>query len=259
MNDIDNTADVPDIKKDEVQHDMPLAIKLGLLGLIVTLAVAGYFGYGLYQSNKTLDDHVSLVVSEEYFSEEKAQSTIRNIENMITTSEGALTLPVEDAAANDGEAIVKLSDSFDGLARNVDEVNLVISKAKDARLLLSEEIKHNHMLVSLLKNDLIDIRKEMSVLSDTVASQSKKATQSLRAKKTVKRAVRPPFALLSIDQWGGKSSAVIGLSGKALIANIGDIRSGWRIDSINHPDCIRVVRISDAIATNVCRGGGERR
>lgn len=262
MDDDFNTVDELNKEKDKVQHDVPLAVKLGIPALIIALAVAGYFVYGMYQSNKTLDTPVSpqLVVSEDDLFEEKLSPIAHDFESMIKTSGAASALPIEeDALISDGAILVKLSDSFEILTRNVDQINLGIGQAKDDRSLLSEEIKRSLILVSSLRNDLIDLKKEMSALSDTVATQSKKITQTFSPKKKpIKRSVRPPFTLLSIDQWGGKNSAVIGISNKTLITNVGDIRSGWRIDSINHPDCIRVVRVSDAIATNVCRSGERR-
>ena len=161
-------SDIPEIKKDEVKHDIPLAIKLGLPVFLIVIVIGGYFGYGLYQSAKYSSDSI---ISDESFPEINALADdyiIENTEPLIINTDA---LPVE---VIDDEVIVKLGESFDGLARNVDEVNLVISKAKDARLSLNEKINHNHILVASLKNDLNDFKEEMSVLTNLVASQSKK-------------------------------------------------------------------------------------
>ncbi len=255
MNDIDNTADVPDIKKDEVKHDIPLAIKLGLPVFLVAIVIGGYFGYGLYQSNKSSSGSI---ISDESFPEINALADDYVIESKEPLIVDMDALPVE---VIDDEVIVKLGESFDGLARNVDEVNLIISHAKDDRMSLNEKSNLNYLLIAELKNHWIDTNKEITMLKDLVASQSKKITalSSKAKKKVAKRKIRPPFTLLSIDQWGNKSSAVleISISGKTetSIVNIGDIHAGWRIASISLPACIKAVRLSDGIAANLCRTG----
>lgn len=257
-NTVDTPADIPEINKDEVKHDIPLAIKLGLPVFLITIVIGGYFGYGMYQSAKSSSDSI---INDESFPEINAPADDYIIENTEPLIVGTNALPVE---VIDDEVIVKLEESFDGLARNVDEVNLIISHAKDDRLSLNEKIKRNYMLNAELRNYWIDTNMELSALKDLVASQSKKITalSSKAKKKVAKRRILPPFTLLSIDQWGNKNSAVLEMSisgeTETSIANIGDIHAGWRIASINLPDCIKVIRLSDGIATNLCREGERK-
>ncbi len=262
MSDVNNTvdvsADIPEVKETEVKHDIPLAIKLGLPVFLVAIVIGGYFGYGLYQSVKSSSDSI---ISDESFPEINVLADDYIIESTEPLIVDMDALPVE---VIDDEAIVKLGASFDGLARNVDEVNLIISHAKDDRLSLNEKINNNNDAIDSINNSLSGIQEEVAKLHALYASLSslakKTAVLSLKAKKKVtKRAIRPPFTLLSIDQWGNKNSAVLETSTsgetETSIVNIGDIRAGWRIASINFPACIKAVRLSDGIAANLCRTG----
>ncbi len=250
-NAVDMLADIPEVKESEVKHDIPLAIKLGLPAFLIAIVIGGYFGFGMYQSAKPSNDSM---INDESFPEINILADDYIIESAEPLIVDMDALPVE---VIDDEAIVKLGESFDDLARNVGAVNLDINKAKDARLSLSEQINNNHILTASLKNDLNDIKEEMSVLTNLVASQSKKlSVLSLKAnKKVAKRRIQPPFTLLSIDQWGSENSAVLEISGATSIASIGDVRAGWRIASINLPACIKAMRLSDGIVADLCREG----
>ena len=159
-NAVDMLADIPEVKESEVKHDIPLAIKLGLPAFLIAIVIGGYFGFGMYQSAKPSNDSM---INDESFPEINILADDYIIESAEPLIVDMDALPVE---VIDDEAIVKLGESFDDLARNVGAVNLDINKAKDARLSLSEQINNNHILTASLKNDLNDIKEEMSVLTN---------------------------------------------------------------------------------------------
>ncbi len=103
------------------------------------------------------------------------------------------------------------------------------------RQLSSIEITQRAIVESLDQmsgSTLADILSRLSVLEHKLTDIAGELIRPESANGQDKR-VRPPFALIAIDLWHSKWNAVISLEGRLAMLAPGEIRTGWRLMSID--------------------------
>lgn len=262
MNDTVDTAvydemniDLPDSILDkgndaptERKHSVPVGVKYGLPVFIVVISLIGYFVYLSFSDPKP---DTGLVFEQEEIVDIALQEPPAILSSPV---------PVMDAGRT---SIDNLESSLQTLKIRVDETVSLLSKQQD-------DVSHQNDSIQQIMLDLESNRALMADLGlviDTMNAglndlkgrvdnnnqhihqlTNKRKRQPVKARK-----VRPAFNLLSIDQWGGLDNVVLELQNATTMAVVGDIRAGWAIRSIQRPDCIEVVRVSDEAKATVCR------
>ncbi len=252
----DNMPDVSiEINEEEIDHNVvprkgiPLGVKIGMAGAVLFSVVAVL----VVANIRNTDDNKKAF----------AGSEIVKLNNTNDASRDAVD-------EKNKKGLVKKSLVDDTIISELVEMDKKISDLVSSVELVSND---NAVLKSYdnhIENQIGSIEKslksindttinEMAIKLDVLAVNLDKLTKSVNYNKnkihkiTKLRPNRPPFMLLSIDQWNGVSSAVIELNGESTQTTIGDIRAGWRISSFIRPNCINVVRLSDSEKAKVCR------
>ncbi|VAW60972.1 hypothetical protein MNBD_GAMMA08-312, partial [hydrothermal vent metagenome] len=156
------------------------------------------------------------------------------------------------------EVIINLNHQIKTLENALIEISNNNKNLRMRENVISEKMdKLNRLVNSINNKSLKNINDEISILKNKLTSVSKSVSsnQNRIYRFTKKHPNRPPFILLSIDQWGNNYSAVLELNGESSTASVGDVRAGWRISEIIKPNCITAIRLSDANKTKICRTG----
>lgn len=241
----DAVLDAEDEDRDLPKHSVPAGIKYGLpvFGLVVVL-----LGYAVYLAFSGSSPEEALVFEQDEMIDIAGQEPIARPPKPV---------PVNNLV--DMSTIDSLKSELETLAGTVSDSASLISKQTETVDLQNKRIQqvmasldNNQTLLSELTSVIDDLNTRLKGLEGSVGNNSQQINQLTSQRKRQPRA-RPDFNLLSIDQWGGQDSVVLELQNSTTMAAVGDIRAGWTIESIDRPNCISVVRLSDKAKARVCR------
>ncbi len=226
---------------------MPASIKYGLSGLGVFIFVV-ILSVTFMTGSEDSDD-----INEDEFAELVDSNSV--VTHVASIKPPNATKHIDNV---DGRVISDLKETVNKLQSNVDSYQTALNGYK--RIVDEQSIKLNQFdemftgirqqSITPLSNQVAALKKKLSDLNNIVGKNKSHINRF-----TKKGPSRPPFLLLSVDEWGNQLSAVLELNGRQSIASEGDIRAGWKINQILKPNCIRAVRLSDRKKAKVCRTG----
>ncbi|MCF6256144.1 MAG: hypothetical protein L3K25_07560 [Gammaproteobacteria bacterium] len=242
----------PDTRADKTGSvPVPAFIKFGLPALIVGIFIVAGIGINFFMSNnKDVDPTPSFDGGDFQIG-------------------GAPIQPGAHAPAMGAPAILSRDEQLSSIESDVDNLRLLISSLQKNNAELQNQIDATSMerneQIADLRSRLMDatvntipslasIDKEHASTLNTLQTQIK--TNKRRIDQATKRkAESPPFTLISIDEWGSTTSAVLEMDGKSTVASVGDVRAGWKITKIKRPDCIYATRVADNKSVTICGAG----
>ncbi len=277
---IDPDLSSVDIKKNDIEAEsastkngapspIPSGIKFmfGGVVVVVVLVITGVFLFTGSEHNIALEnnkyiDPVSLVSGEKIKEKLENQDgvSVENLaDDLISSAEAAPSFDKTDLnnfiSANIisesikpsqgvNKALQKIKSLLDEQDIDISQLNETLSRFKD------EEFGKMSQQVQMISGEIKNIK--------TLVNKHYKELKSVH-KKTSARLNRlpnkPPFKLVSIDVWGGQTNAVIFMHGKTSFAGIGDERAGWKIVSIDRPNCITTRNTVNNKRKKVCKKG----
>jgi len=198
-----------------------------------------------------------------------------NSDNPPPSSEGVLKIggaPIEPGAhapATGAPAIFLNKEQLAGIESDIDKLRLAIMPLKTSNTELQDQVK---LMANTYKQEIASLRSILTNISDNtipaLVSADKQYAETLSDLRkytnnnkrridqaTKRKAESPPFAVISVDVWGTATSAVLALDGKSTLANIGDVRAGWRITDIIRPNCIYAVPVKGGKTIQICGAG----
>lgn len=143
-----------------------------------------------------------------------------------------------------GSELTKLKSILDEQGLDITQLSETLTRLKQ------EELSNLQNQMDSISDDLKNIHSSVNKQYADLKTAYKKSSSH-----TNNQPARPPFKLLSIDVWGGKTSAVIFMQNKTSFAEVGDERAGWRIESIDRPNCIVTRNTVSNKRINVCMKG----
>jgi len=203
----------------------------------VVLANGKQIKDSLLESNKSLDS---------------TSASLNDVENpSLPSFEKTFTNNSAEEYANPDSSESAVGSELTKLKSILDEQGLDITQLSETLTRLKQEELSN------LQNQMSSISDELKNIHSSVNKQyaDLKTAYKKSSSQTNNQPTRPPFKLLSIDVWGGKTSAVIFMQNKTSFAEVGDERAGWRIESIDRPNCIVTRNTVSNKRINVCMKG----
>lgn len=226
---------------------LPPLIKFGLPALIVIIFIT----VGLAANNIISDDGVDLATPHSF------------------EIGGAPIQPGSHAPVIGEPGLFSSDEQLSGIESDIDALRLKITsfqkttgelhiQLETLRKSVTKRIDVLHTLFITVTDDtvpslLLANQQHTTAINELRGSISKNKQRINQA--TKRKAETPPFALLSIDEWGTTTSAVLEMAGKTSVASVGDVRAGWRITKIVRPDCIYAVRVTGGKAIKICGTG----
>ena len=254
------SIELPDAVLDDVadnrpQHQsaMPAGIKYGLMGLSFLVIVVGIVVFNAFSQPDVVEE--TLVFD---------QATLSDIANQASPVArpalpvATVPVPAEQVSGEDAETVKRLDAMVLTLQQALDQSSSWVAKQRDAAARQGSGIQEVKVSLEQSRALLTETTRQMDELKARLATleshvgQNRDRLQQLKTKATRKRQAGPSFQLLSIDRWGDRDSVVLGLQDKTTVAAIGDSRAGWSIQSIEPPNCIGVVRLTDQTQAKVC-------
>ncbi|MEN8168121.1 MAG: hypothetical protein ABFR65_11675, partial [Pseudomonadota bacterium] len=169
--------------------------------------------------------------------------------------------PVEHARNDvaDKGSVERIDENIQTLEQTLQQTSTLVTKQRDAVARQGSSIQEvvtrleqSRALIAEYSSQIDALNQRIATLEAHVGKNSERLRQ-IRTKATRKRQARPAFQLLSIDQWGDRDSAVLELQDTTTVVAVGDTRAGWSIQSIQRPNCIGVIRLSDQAKAKVCK------
>lgn len=245
---------------------VPAGIKM-LLGGVALVIVLAITGLTMFSGNEpepiANDDYIDPV----------SLANGKQIKESLEKShqmEGASTLAVTDVDKKNQPSFERpvINNFSEEAVSDSTKASILDSELTKLKSILDEQgidiTQLNETLSRLKQEELGNMQTQMTAISEEIKDFKSQVIKQYADLKTVykKRAyqanqqpTRPPFKLVSIDVWGGKTSAVILMQNKTSFAEVGEERAGWRIESIKRPNCIVTRNTVSNKRTNVCMKG----
>jgi len=230
---------------------VPALIKWGLPALILGILVAG-IAISFYLSKNNVDPASSFNGGDFEIGGAPIESGVH-------------------APATGTPAVFSRDEQLSSIESNIDSLRLLIAPLQKNNTELQNRIDTMADAITDSEQQMVELRSMLMDVSNTipalistdkqhVATLNELHIQTKNNKQRIDHATKrnaesPPFALLSIDEWGSTISAVLEMGGKSTMASVGDIRAGWKITKIIRPDCIYAVRLTDTKPIKVCGAG----
>jgi len=249
------SADAADTEKSETNKPpVPPLIKFGLPALVIIVLV------------------ITGVVTNYIISDDDAGPVQAVSPNSFKIG-GAPIEPGAHAPATGAPVPFPVDEQLSGIESDIDTLRLIIAPLQKSNAELQTQVTTLYETVTERDRQLDELRSMLISLTDnTIPSlviADKQHTKTLNAlqgsidknkrridQATQRKAETPPFTLLSIDEWGAMTSAVLEMNGKTTVASVGDVRAGWRITKIVRPDCVHAVRVTGRKTVKICGTGG---
>ena len=236
----------------KTRYQTPALIKFGLPVLMVIIFSAGLVAYLMLSIDS--DD-----------------STPALDDNSFEIG-GAPIEPGAHAPATGAPAIFTTDEQLSGIESDIDALRLLIAPLQQSNAelqnrvnTLTDALAERDSQMSNLHTILLDVAnntvpslmaadKQHDAALDDVRARTNKNKRRIE-QVTKRKAESPPFTLLSIDEWGATTSAVLEIGNKTSVASVGDVWAGWRIVKIVRPDCIYVARVAGGQSIKICGTG----
>jgi archaellum component FlaC len=234
------------------KHGMPVGIKYGLFGLLFLISVVGTVVIMAFSEPEPVEE--TLVFDQE------AMTDIASHEPLAVAPLTPVT-PVEHVRDDvaDKDSVERLDKNIHTLEQTLQQTSTLVTKQRDAVARqgssiqeVAARLEQSRALITEYARQVVALKERLATLEAHVGQNSDQLRQ-IKTKATRKRQARPAFQLLSIDQWGDRDSVVLELQDTTTVAAVGDTRAGWSIQSIQRPNCIGVIRLSDQAKAKVCK------
>ncbi len=241
-------------RQSEHQATIPPGIKTGLLGLLFVVFVVGTVVVMVLTPSDPVEETVVF--------DEASLSDIASQEPLVDTPLIALDPDpgfVDKDSVEKTQSVERLDEKILALEQALHQSSSLITMQRDAVARQGNSIQE--VMANLEQSRAwvtesarqIDVLKERLATLEAAVGQNSDQLRLIKTKATRQRQARPSFQLLSIDRWGGQDSVVLALQDQTTVAAIGDTRAGWSIQSIDRPNCIGVIRLSDQAKAKVCK------
>lgn len=272
---------IPKVPKDSVKFDdmkgakakqdvppkavppMPTAFKYGLPLLLLVIVCGGLFLSYFLSSGDNEGDEIAAAdpvyslggggaeltgASPDAYSESQGAGPTNDLDLL-----SGLSVRLDDVESSLGRlrnSVSTIDTPLAGVKSHLASLELESERVSGLSSQFGKQLENLESLTATLQTTTSGIRQDLSRLQGRV----NKNTRALKAK--AQRVVsRPPFRLVSVDEWGGEYSAVLEMSGASSVASVGDSRAGWVIRRIDRSGCILVTRIDKPSmkAVKVCK------
>ncbi len=259
----------PASTKNGAPAPIPSGIKFMLGGVVVVivLVITGVFLFTGSENNTVLEDDMYIdpvsLVNGKKIKENLEDKGVVNAENLaddligsteVTPSFDKPDLNNSITANNISKSIEpsqgvnkelqKLKSLLDEQGIDISQLNETLSRFKD------EEFGKMSQQIQMISGEIENIEKLVNKHYKELKSVHKKTSIKLNRLPN-----KPPFKLVSIDVWGGQTNAVILMNGKTSFAGVGEERAGWKIVSIDRPNCITTRNTVNNKRKKVCKKG----
>lgn len=248
---------------------IPPAIKYGLPVLLIALVLGGFlFAQSFFEA--TNDDVAGLGPTPSSFDSVDAAAPGGALSSAVDQVARANTHDATDVS--DEVVTDDAGDDVTGIESSLMQINSVLSGLDDRLTALQTQFSSLAAEAKRTSARIADLDGRADVLAESLSAvqsasgslrkalssvkhQVGRNTKALRVKAR-KAASRPPFQLVSVDEWGGELSAVLEFAGKSAVASVGDSPAGWTIRRIDPAGCITAVRATEpsSAPVKVCRG-----
>lgn len=241
----DVALDTGDEQQAAPDHAVPAGVKYGLPAFVLVIALMGYFVYQTFTDSSAEE---ALVFEPEEIIDIASQ------ESPVRLSPSIPDRNLADRASVDSlkEKVRTLEKALSDSSAQFTEQRQAVDHQDNSIQQVLTRLEANSKSMAELAAAINGLSARLDVIEGSVDNNNQRILQLTRRHKRQPR-VRPAFNLLSIDQWGGRDSVVLEMQDTTTMAAVGDVRAGWAIQSINRPNCIDVVRLSDKATATVCR------
>lgn len=259
---------VPHVKSNDAVHDgketindeatpkalpsMPAMLKFGLPLLLLVIVGGGLMASWYLSAD---GEAGAGAASMPYPLDGATSDSGRTVDGDVTpTSTGAMTT-MPDASLDqlsqlndrilDIESVVEpLRESMSGISAGLTDAQTRLGAMESVASELSGQITRLDSQLSSLSGAVSSLQSGTDGYRKDLARLTKRVDQHARTLKAraQRAAGRPPFRLVSVDEWGGEYSAVLEMAGSSTVASEGDQRAGWTVTRIDRSGCIFVAR-----------------